>query len=358
MKKIALPLLSFSLFILLLFFIQGCKKNDRVADTGVHSLEELYREKLKNEPFSFTQVVNLKGKAPYLDSNGNKISFKTPTNPDGQLVSCIQPDNSEYRFEFVSISTGYRCGYGYKFGVKMKVISEFNLVITDMQGMVSNGRLRFRNATGAVIYTTPSLRVESITLNGVVGHNSAGDDLNEFIIEYSTDEVAGYYYNLSASVQPSMVLYTDCQQMSTIFTGSNITPLPVSAASMTTNPCLRTDKIYWNPRSSSNPRPSVAGTNTMFNQCYPPTYIYPDYHEIMYKGADDNWYHFRLFVNFLNMPSRDTIGLKWNQIFYIDVPNCPNLTPGFVQVMYRNIMGTPQNHTCESAWVYETWYLN
>ena len=368
MKTVKLVTALALVILLSLVTFYSCRKTDSTTTKEQDNLIELYRQKLKNEPLTSTEMVNLIGKGYYADINGNKITV-VPGQPKSGILdyTCPDPGSSEVAEEFVSMEREYTCGVGYRFVVTYKVTSEFQLLLANPNNssQFSVGRVRLRNS-GVTIYTTPTAALLSIQFVAIVGQNSNGKDLNEFIVKYRTDIVSETTYNSATSIDPNLFAYTDCANYPII----TIPFSPQQSApgyQHTTLPCLRVDKIYFNPSFGTPPNytpPSLAGANATGSGCFPVGYVFPDKQEIHFKkNTSDNYTGtFNLYTQGLTQSSVATPEINYWDAWYIDRSNLTGLIPGNVQVRYHNKQtGTSNGGPCvttpDGTWVYETWYI-
>lgn len=344
----------------------SCKKNSVAKNDERTTLLKSFQEKIIKSPVVTTEILQLKGKGYYGDINGNKISTTSGLAGRGDASSCPDPGDSEFDQEFVSMDREFTCGVGYRFLVTYKVTSEFYPVLSSGSN-VSVGRVRLRNGS-TTIYTTPNAPVISIVNNGVVGLNSLGEDLNEFLITYRTDIVPEATYNNATAIQPNLFAYTDCVSYPTLSIGFS-TQQSAVGSQHTSLPCLRVDKIYWNPSSGTPPTyspPSIAGANVFGSGCFPYGYVLPEYQELQFKNGSGVWKSFYMHINGLANPGVETDKITIIDVWYLDLTLSASqngLVTGNVDVRYRNkITSSSNGGPCVTepadTWVYETWYLN
>lgn len=361
-------LLSAAVFLLFisLAVLYGCKKNTISETKNQTDLREVYKQKLKNEPVTSTQIVNQKGKGYYGDINGNKLTTFPVTVNRSDAFTCPDPGDSEFDFEFESMTREFTCGIGYRFLVTFKITSEFEILF-DNGTNISSGRVRFRNSSNVTIHTTDPAALLSIQNNGSVGTNGNGDDMYEFIITFRTPVVSESIYNASASIQPSLFAYTDCSNYPTI-TIPFSTQVSTAGSQHINLPCLRIDKVYWNA-ATSNPYvpPNLAGADPTGSGCFPYGYVFPHKQEIWFKNGSGEWKKFYLHTSGLGQPGVETDLINYWDVWYIDVSLSQSnngLSPGNVEVRYRNnhMNGSGNGAPCVTqpadTWVYETWYIN
>lgn len=369
MKNLKIAMAATTLLIISVVIFYGCKKttiNENTKDQA--SLFDFYKQKLKNKPNASTLVVNLPGKGYYGDVNGNKIIvIPSHTNrPDAS--SCPDPGNSEFSQVLVSITREYTCNVGYRFVVQYKITSEFYPVLTSGSGLPSKGRIKLVNSSGVQVYITSTSTINpvlTIQNNGVVGINSNGDGMNEFLITYRSEIISEATYNLSAVVQSNLTCYTDCSNYATLNIAFS-SQQQVDGSQQNSQPCLRIDEVYWNPRNGSTP-PSLAGADPIGSECFPLGYVFPYKQEIEFKNGSSVWKNFYLHINGLRQPGVETGLINYWDVWYIDVTSSQNqngLVPGNVQVRYRNNhMGSNSNGgPCLTqpmgTYITETWYIN
>jgi hypothetical protein len=346
------------------FAFVACHKSDKEnspsASTSQAELQNFWRQKLANQPSITTDIVNIKGKGYYSDLLGNRIDVQHHATHRDEASSCPDPGDSEVEYEFVSMEREYTCNTGYRFLVTFHLTSEFYIVASNGSNF-STGRVRLRNGSTTIVTTDPA-QLLSITNNGVVGTNGNGADLNQFTLVFRTPIVSEANYNASNAIQPSMFLYTDCTNYPTV-TVPFTTEVSTDGSQHRTMPCLRVDHVGWNPSSGSGGSytpPSLSGCNPTGFTCFPTGYVYPQWQEIEFQKSDGTWgHHFNLYVNFLSNPSVNTDKITYLDVFYIDVTNTPDLTPGNVNVRYRNkITNSSNGGPCTSdQWIQEQWFL-
>ncbi|MEI2824953.1 MAG: hypothetical protein V9F02_16180 [Chitinophagaceae bacterium] len=370
MKNLKITIAAAALFIFSVVIFYGCKKTATSETKEQNTLAEFYRQKLKNEPTKSILAVNLPGKGYYGDINGNRITVIPGQTNRPDASSCPDPRASEFT-QSVTINSEYTCGTGYRFLVQFTITSEFYPLLTNSSGLPSKGRIRLVNSSGGQVYITPTSTVNpviSIQNNGVVGQNSNGDDLNEFIVVYRSEIVSEATYNLAAGVQSNLTCYTDCVNYATLNIGFSPQQQAVAGSQHTTQPCTRIDKVYWNPRSGSTP-PSLAGANPTGSGCFPWGYVFPHKQEVEFKNGAGQWKRFYLHYQGLGQPGTEcpSEGINYWDVWYIDVTlsqSQNNLVPGNVQVRYRNnhMGGTGNGAPCVTqptgTYITETWYIN
>jgi len=345
------------------FLFYGCKKNISMEqEMAKTDLVQIFKEKLRNTPSSSIEIINAKGKGYYGDLYGNKIVGGFGITQQNQS-SCPDPGDSEFSQELVSITREYTCNVGYRFLVKYKIISEFTPQLTNGGSLFSRGRIKLVNGVGTQVYITSTStinQVSSIVNNGTAGTNSNGDPMYEFIIQYRSEVINESTYNLSAAVQSNLTCYTDCSNYATLNIGFS-SQQQTSGSQQNTQPCLRVDKVYWGTRNGSTP-PYLAGCDPVGSSCFPYGYVYPQKQEVRFKtnaAGDDFDGKFKLYVNGTGQPSVTTQFLNYWDFYLIDVNGTSGLTPGYVQVRYRNVQTSNANGgPCQGPWITETWYLN
>ena len=344
----------------------SCKKTATNETKGNEELLKQFAIKNKNEPQISTQVVNLKGTAYYGDIDGNKI---TPGQVNkGLAYTCPDPGNSEITQTLVSITREFTCGVGYRFVVQYEIISEFELLYGNGSGLYSRGRIKLLNGTTQVYIspTSPVNPVISIVDNGVVGQNSNGDDLNEFLVTYRSEIISEATYNQSNSVQSNLFMYTNCPNYATItipFSGQQ----SVSGSQHNSLPCTRIDKVYWNP--SSGLGASTAGCNAVPGSCFPWGYVFPDRHQIEIY-VNSQWQAIQLwrFASGGGTETPATAGLiSPIDVWYISMTGYSGspstISAGTYSVRYRNketdaSNGGPCETQPSNTWITESWYIS
>jgi len=346
----------------------SCKKTATNEANEQSELLESFKKKYKNEPFISTEIINAAGKGYYGDLNGNRINIIPGQSNRGNATSCPDPGNSEFSQVLVSISRELTCGFGYRFTVTYKITSEFYPQLTNGSGLPSKGRIKLLNSGGTQVYispTSPANPVISIQNNGVVGQNSNGDDLNEFLVTYRSELVSEAIYNSSASVQSNLFCYTDCANYPSLSIGFSTQQSSLNSANNTL-PCNRIDKVYWTPSGGGAP-PSLLGCNPFGSSCFPYGYVYPAKQEIEFLNGSGQWKRFYLHFQGLGQAGTEDLNMiDYFDAWYIDVSLSQSqngLVPGNVQVRYRNNHNVSANGgPCVSqptgTYVTETWYIN
>ena len=357
------------LFILSIIAFYSCKKNERNEPKVETDLKTLYKEKLKGQPISITQVVNLPGKGYYGDINGNKVTLPPGIHKGNSTngSSCPGPGDSEFSNDLVSITSEYTCNVGYRYVVTYRLTSEFYPQMTNGSGTPSKGRIKLLNGSTQV-YITPTTTINpvlTITNNGVVGVNSNGDDMNEFIITYRSEIISEATVNSATAIQSNLTCYTDCSNYATLniaFSSNQSVPTGQQVSS----PCLRVDKVWFNPTSGGTPC-NLAGCDPIGSGCFPYGYVYPEKQEVEFKNGSGAWKNFYLRINGLGQPGVETGLINYSDVWYIDVSASSSnngLVTGNVQVRYRNkqvtngLNGGPCVSQPDGTYVTETWYIN
>lgn len=365
-KNRLLTVFALLLFVSLAIFY-GCKKSDLNETKEQTNLVEFYKQKLKDQTTSVTQVVNLPGKGYYGDINGNRITLIMGKGNGTEATSCPGSGDSEFVNDLVSITTEYTCNVGYRFLVTYKLTSEFYPQMTNGGSLLSRGRIKLLNGSTQV-YITPTSTVNpvlTIQNNGVVYLNSNGDDMNEFIITYRSEIISEATFNSATSIQCNLTCYTDCPDYATL----NIpfsTNQSIPASQQTSLPCLRIDKVWFNPSSGGVPA-NLAGCDPVGSGCFPWGYVYPEKQEVEFKNGSGVWKKFYLHINGLGQAGVETGLINFWDLWYIDVSLSQSnngLVPGNVQVRYRNkqvtngLNGGPCVTQPDGTYVTETWYIN
>jgi hypothetical protein len=364
--------LFMKLFSALLFFafaaalFYSCKKSDK-ADPGQNAVTDQIRQRFKNEPLRSVQLLNLPGTGFYGDMNGTRLTPGSVKNSRELGTSCPDPGDAEFSQSFVSMEREFTCNVGYRFVVTYKIISEF-YIVNNVGSSYSGGRIRLKNALGTYYYITPSASrapLLSIQNNGVVGHNSLGADLNEFIVSFRTEYISQTDFSNAVAIEPNLFAYTDCSNYSTI-TIAFSPQQSAEGSQQNTYPCSRVDRVYWNPRNGSTP-PNLTGADPVGSTCFPYGYVFPNKQEVLFKNSSNQWVPFYLFNSGVSGASTAKSLINYFDIFYIDVSTSQSsngLVPGNVQVRFRNNhMGNSSNGgPCVTqptdTWIYETWYIN
>jgi len=345
----------------------SCKKTETNESKANEDILKRYKEKYKNESQTSTDIVNLKGKGYYGDVNGNKISIVPGQTNRGTGSSCPAFGDSEFEQELVSVTREFTCNVGYRFVIQFKITSEFYPQLSNGSGLPSKGRIKLLNGSSQV-YITPTNIVNpvlTIVNNGVVGQNSNGDDLNEFLVTYRSEIVSEATYNSSTAIQSNLSCYTDCIDYATLNIGFS-SQQQVAGSQHNSLPCTRIDKAYWTPSSGGTP-PSLLGCNPFGSGCFPGGYVYPAKQEIEFLNGSGQWKRFYLHFNGLGQAGTEDVNMiNYYDAWYIDVSLSQSqngLVPGNVQVRYRNNHNVGSNGgPCVSqpsgTYVTETWYIN
>lgn len=376
MKKLKLMTASFILIAVSLIIFYGCKKTgvgepDKPNTGKQEDLAAIYTAKLKGQPTSATMVVNLPGKGYYADLNGNKVTINRTAVPNAnrtEAFTCIDPADSEFDQEIVSITREYTCNTGYRFVVQYRLETEIEPLITNSSGQVSRGRIQLRNAANGVIYTTPTTTINpviSIVNNGILRQNSNGDDVYEVVVTYRSEIISETIYNQSASVRANLIAYTDCSlypQLVCPFSAQQ----QVAGSQHDALPCTRIDKVYWNP--SSGLGASTAGCNALPSSCFPWGYVFPNRQEIEIY-ANGQWQQIRLWrwASGGGTENNNTGLISPVDIWYISMTGyagSPSTIPvGTYNVRYRNNHNVSSNGgPCvtqpSGTWITESWYIS
>lgn len=363
--KLLTAILTFASLTIITFY--SCKKKPNEEITKQNQLVDFYKQKLKSVPTTTKFIVNLQGKGYYGDINGNKINYIPGQTNKTAASSCPDPGTSEFSQVLVSITKEYTCNVGYRFVIQYKITSEFYPLLTSGTGQPSKGRIKLVNSSGNQVYITPTSMTNPVTNiqnNGMVGQNSNGADLNEFLVTYRSEIVSESTYNLSSAVQCNLTCYTDCSNYPTLNIGFS-SQQQITGLEQNSLPCLRIDKVYWNPRNGSSP-PSLAGCDPVGSSCFPYGYVFPNKQEIQFLNSSGVWTSFYLYTQGLLKSSTQVSLINFTDVFYIDVATSQTngLIPGNVQVRYRNNqMGTTSNGgPCVTqptgTYVTETWVIN
>ncbi len=367
MRTIKLLTATSLLLIFSIIAFYSCKKTATNESRIETDLKEFYKQKLKDQPTSNTQIVNLPGKGYYGDINGNRITLLPGKGNSTDATSCPGPGDSEFVNDLLSISTEYTCNVGYRFVVTYRITSEFYPQMTNGGSLPSKGRIKLLNGATQV-YITPTSTVNpvlTIQNNGVVYLNSNGDDMNEFIVTYRSEIISISTFNSATAIQCNLTCYTDCTNYATLnIAFSSNQSIPTSTYA--TLPCSRVDKVFWNPRNGATP-PSLAGCDPIGSGCFPFGYVFPEKQEVEYLNGSGVWKKFWLYTAGLPWPSTQPAYITRLDVFYIDVTKSASvdgLVPGNIQVRYRNVQvtsglnGGPCVTQPTGTYVQETWYIN
>lgn len=363
----------------------SCTKKASTEKDLTKSDRELIEKAIKKsqDPFSFSQTLNIQGKGYYGDISGSKVLVDKNKNLQrgiNERSTCPELGDSEFSQEFVSIKRELTCGQGYRFEIKYKVTTEFYPINGISSTQFSFGRIRLKNSSGTVTYITPNDKrnmLISIKNNGVVDINSLGEDLNEFEIVYRTEYISESAFSSAASIEPMLFLYTDCANYPTMTIAFSPQQSTIGVA-QNSQPCLRVDKINFMGGGGYDAMIWGAnGRNTMIllcgcgtgdptgtSSCYPSGYVFPTKQEIWYKNSSGtawNKFYFMSYVTFLNTQTEFILPTDF---FKIPISiNQANGMPssGVVEVKYRNHGLDEDANSCTTApddtWVYETWYF-
>lgn len=347
----------------------SCKKTATNEPNPQSALLELFKQKYKNEPLISTQFINVKGKGYYGDINGNRVNIVPGQSNRGTGTSCPDPGNSEFQQELVSIVREHTCGVGYRFTVTYKITSEFYPVLTNGSGLPSKGRIKLLNSSGVQVYispTSPANPVTNIQNNGVVGYNSNGDDLNEFLVTYRSEMISEAVYNQSASAQSNLFCYTDCTNYASLSIGFSSQQQSLNSQNDLL-PCARIDRVYWN--QSTGLGASTGGCNYIPSSCFPSNYVFPDKQEIQIF-VNGQWQAIQLwrYASGGGTEQPQIAGLispidVWyiSMTGYIGSPS--TISAGTYSVRYRNNQtsstnGGPCVTQPSGTWITESWYIS
>jgi hypothetical protein len=352
-KKIGLGLIT--VFTCVIAFY-SCNKNDKKQDAQ-NDIERI-REKVNQQPFSTTSVLNLPGKGYYGDADGNPL-VKTSGNKSSNGIStmgagCPDPGDYSPSETLVSISTEITCGQGYIITAVYDFTSVYSPVLTSATGAASYGRIRFKNAAGVVIWPTvaptPKYNIVSIENRGDIGI-----DVNTGLMEttYRVTFKTGYLTERdmigAASIEPSFICYTDCPNIPTFsvpFSSQQSSPVLSSFQA----PCNRTDRVFFNGAGAGYD-PNISG---IANSLYCGSgYQFPTSQDVEFLNSQGVWVPF--YLKGPGFPEGFKSTISSLDIAYINVTKSKDnlLVTGNVQVRYRNRMSSG----CTSSWVYTTWYI-
>lgn len=358
--KISLRFLSAVSMIVLLILISGsCKKTDKVEDDNKEQRQlEEFKDKLRKEPFSYTQILNIPGKAFYADENGDQI-FPGKLNSGRLLSVCPDPGDDYPSQNIYSVKTEFTCGSGYKVEVKYDLTLIYVPLYTNGSGTASFGRVRLKSGS-TVIWPTvtpiPKYNVTDISNVGSAGNDPNGHPYTIWRITFKSDYIPEATFNSASSLESYLQVYTDCPDIPTVviaYSPQQSTP----TTNHNTLPCTRTDAAYWNPGYPGWPS-SIAGCDPVGSGCFPPGYVFPDKQEIQffYSGA----WGFIKFKRPWGTPTDSVLDGRINywDIYFIDRASA-GISPGIYQARYRNVQtGSSNGGPCTGDWVYtNTWYL-
>lgn len=375
MKQLKLMTVAAMLICISLIAFYGCKKTgvgepDRPNTVKQEDLIAIYKAKLKDQPTSATMVVNLPGKGFYADLSGNKVTINNAAGSNTNSTdafSCIDPADSEFTADLVSITREYTCNVGYRFVVQYRLETEIEPLYQNSSSQVSRGRIRLRNSSGGTVYTTPTTTINpliSIQDNGVIGQNNNGDDIHEVVVTYRSEIISEATYNLSASVQSSLNAYTDCTLYPQLIVPFS-TQQQVLGSQHDALPCTRIDKAYWNV--STGLGASAAGCNAVPGNCFPWGYVFPNRQEIEIF-VNNQWQEIRLW-RWASGGGTQTTARYINpvDIWYISMTGYTGspstISAGTYSVRYRNnhnisANGGPCVTQPNDTWVTESWYIS
>jgi len=355
--KISIKILSAILSVALFgIFINGCKKTDKISSEDKNL--ENFKKRIKEEPFSYTRILNLPGKGFYADEDGNQI-FPSRNNSGRTSSVCPDPWDDYPTQSIYSVKTEFTCGQGYRVEVKYDLTLVYVPQYTNGSGLPSFGRLRLKNSGGTVTWPTgtpPKYNVTSIANVGSAGNDPNGNPQTIWRITFKTDYIPEATFNAAATLETYLFVYTDCPNIPTV-----VIPYSPQQSSSTSAhnayPCLRTDKVYWNPGHTGWPS-DISGCNPVGSGCFPFGYVFPDKQEIQffYSGA---WGYIDFIFPAVNPSTRITNGrINYFDLYYVDLAS-HSLSPGIYPSRYRNKQtGTSNGGPCDGDWVYESnWYL-
>lgn len=352
--------------------VHACKKSDTASSASndqphiMQAALEAMKAKYKDQPTSFTQILNLAGKGYWADVNGNQITRgSVATN---RVDACPDPGEDYPTQSVHSVLREYTCNQGYRIEVQYDVILAYTPLLDNGAGTSSFGRVWLFNSSNTRIWPTttpvPKHPVLSIANLGSAGTDPNGLPLTLYRITFRTDYIPEATFNASTSMQTYLSVYTDCANYPTF-----VCPFSTQQSSITSQqnslPCLRIDNVYWNP--SSGIGASVAGVNVVPNSCYPSGYVYPEQQEIQIS-KDGGWEPLRLWYWGTTGKVYNYTGIINNfdlDYILLDGYNAPTTTlpAGNYTVRYRNKMittnaGGPCTTQPDGTWVTATWYLS
>lgn len=299
-------------FVLSIIAFNACKKQDvkKQASSEPAQVDAAMFERIKKsileskQPVSFTVPVNQKADDIYFsDASDNKIykddlrkMLKTGRTSvcgaqydgNGDPVEEMFPLDFQLGLEgFGSLPCGPTTDYQMSFTWFLAVhhdIRESNAYGAGGALIKSRFTLKLKNASGTVIATYSNIPIptEKITNNG----DYLFDNTRTLFSVLGTISVPANVASNAASGSVTVSLATDC----------NLTPQLSGTFSkpfvdLNTLPCYRTDKVWINPNTTGDGKPSVVGT---FAVCGPPSgFVSANSHEIQYRQKDnagsDSW---------------------------------------------------------------------
>lgn len=376
MKTQTRNLLFLLLIISLIATVNGCKKNnnsDQTDPTGPHTMQpvlDAFRAKLKDQPTSFTRILNLQGKGFWADENGNQITRRSFGTSTGRVNACPDPGEDYPSQNIHSVLREYTCGQGFRIEVTYDVTLAYTPMLTNSSNLPSFGRVWLFNSSGTRIWPTttplPKHNVLTITNVGSAGTDPNGLPLTIYRINFRTDYIPEATFNASTSMQTYLSVYTDCPNYPTF-----VCPFSNQQSDITSQqnsyPCTRIDNVYWNP--SMGIGASVAGVNTVPSDCIPPGYVYPEQQEIQIF-AGGSWQPVRLWRYGGSFKEYNYTGSINNfDVWYILMDGYSSssgtitLSNANYPIRYRNKMvttnaGGPCVTQPDGTWVTTTWYIS
>lgn len=366
--------LSILLFIFsVLAVLNACKKNkdkETAQENQQHSMQaalEAMKARYKNEPASYTQVLNLKGKGFWADEKGNQITRHS--SPAGRIAACPDPGEDYPTQSVYSVKREYTCGQGFRIEVKYDVKLAYTPLKENASLVPSFGRVLLFNSTGTRVWptTTPLPKHSVLTVEnlGSAGTDPNGLALTNYRITFRSDYIPDGIFNASTSMQTYLSVYTDCVDYPTF-----VCPFSTQQSDVTSQqnfyPCTRIDPVYWNPGIGIGA--SVAGVNTIPSDCLPYGYVFPEQQEIQVY-CYNQWQPMRLwrygtttFKEYRNTGIIDNF-----DIWYVTVDGYTgggtSYLNGNYPVRYRNKMittnaGGPCVTEPVNTWVTTTWDLS
>ena len=292
----------FSAVCCIIFFtvmFNSCKKTDQTVsqptDLTKDALVEKINEALKKNPAmgQVTIPVNQKVQGYWADLNGREIK-NDPSNNSARTYQCASVADVDFppTSNFVNMTFIFDCTEGWKFTSTWTVSISVNLVATSpFGGALSKGRIKVKNAAGAVIYSElAGVTPVSITL--------LGDDANApgngwFQVVCTSLWIPKIYFPATAStdafggstVFSSISMNTDCADLPLYATPYS------SGITFPNGPLGRVDPVYYTPASLSGNAVLTPGILLGYKNStcqYPPSLVtYPDRQsvEIKYTGG-------------------------------------------------------------------------
>ena len=255
-------------------------------------MESLRKKVLATEgmqPSVSTVLFNMQTKGYLVDSAGNRLRWNS-NGRNTNVVPCVDPgdpDDVGYTVTLQSITSTYTCSSGTSYKETWIIRSPYNLVQQSPfnPNNQSYGRLRIRNSSNTVVFTSPNY--SPVTISSPIT-DPTNPDRYQYTVTFTTGSLSQSTINSGNSYEHRLQVYTDCSQQSVaigvqLSTTSNI--------GETTPPCQKLDKIALNgpPQPGYFPYARIYGCNAVACSGYSnnPDAL-PNGHEVQWRNVGDN----------------------------------------------------------------------